>query len=96
LIAILFSFLAGFNFPRAMINFFEIISIYNFSWAFFNLLPFPPLDGFHILYQILPDRFSSIKLFLLRYGFLILLFIIFFGLAPIFSFSQILFNLISH
>ena len=96
LIAILFSFLAGFNFPRAMIEFFEIISIYNFSWAFFNLLPFPPLDGFHILYQILPDRFSSIKLFLLRYGFLILLFIIFFGLAPIFSFSQILFNLISH
>jgi len=96
LIAILFSFLAGFNFPQTMINFFEIISIYNFSWAFFNLLPLPPLDGFHILYQILPDRFSSIKLFLLRYGFLILLFIIFFGLTPIFSFSQILFNLISH
>jgi hypothetical protein len=32
----------------------------------------------------------------LQYGFLILLFIIFFGLAPIFSFSQSLFNLISH
>jgi Zn-dependent protease len=96
LIAILFSFLAGFNFPRVMINFFEIISIYNFSWAFFNLLPLPPLDGFHILYQILPDRFSSLKFFLLQYGFLILLFIIFFGLAPIFSLSQILFNLISH
>jgi Zn-dependent protease len=96
LIAILFSFLAGFNFPRAMINFFEIISIYNFSWAFFNLLPLPPLDGFHILYQILPERFFSLKFFLLQYGFLILLFIIFFGLAPIFSFSQSLFNLISH
>jgi len=96
LIAILFSFLARFNFPRATIEFFEIISIYNFSWAFFNLLPFPPLDGFHILYQILPNRFSFLKFFLLQYGFLILLFIIFFGLAPIFSFSQILFNLISH
>jgi Zn-dependent protease len=96
LIAIFFSFLAGFNFSQTMINFFEIISIYNFSWAFFNLLPFPPLDGFHILYQILPDRFSFLKLFLLQYGFLILIFLIFFGLAPIFSLSQFLFNLISH
>jgi Zn-dependent protease len=95
LIAILFSFLAGFNFPRVMINFFEIISIYNFSWAFFNLLPLPPLDGFHILYQILPERFFSLKFFLLQYGFLILLIFIFFGLSPIFSFSQFLFNLIS-
>jgi Zn-dependent protease len=95
LIAIFFSFLAGFNFPRAMINFFEIISIYNFAWSFFNLLPFPPLDGFHILYQILPERFFSLKFFLLQYGFLILLLFIFFGLAPIFSFSQTLFNLIS-
>jgi Zn-dependent protease len=96
LIAILFSFLARFNFPRATIEFFEIISIYNFSWAFFNLLPFPPLDGFHILYQILPERFFTLKFFLLQYVFLILLILIFFGLTPIFSFSQILFNLISH
>jgi Zn-dependent protease len=96
LIAIFFSLLAGFNFPRATIEFFEIISVYNFSWAFFNLLPFPPLDGFHILYQILPDRFFQIKFFLLQYGFLILLVLIFFGLNPIFSFSEFLFNLISN
>jgi Zn-dependent protease len=96
LIAIFFSLLAGFNFPRATIEFFEIISVYNFSWAFFNSLPFPPLDGFHILYQILPDRFFQIKFFLLQYGFLILLILIFFGLNPIFSFSEFLFNLISN
>ena len=95
LIAILFSFLARFKFPQPTLEFFEIISVYNFAWAFFNLLPLPPLDGFHILYQILPERFFSLKFFLLQYGFLILLFIIFFGLAPIFSFSQSLFNLIS-
>jgi len=95
-IALLFSFLARFQFGQPTINFFEIISVYNFAWAFFNLLPFSPLDGFHILYQILPDRFSSLKFFLFQYGFLILLFIVFFGLAPIFSFSQTLFNLISH
>ena len=95
LIAILFSFLANFSFPLAMINFFGIIAVYNFAWAFFNLLPFPPLDGFHILYQILPERFFQIKFFLLQYGFLILLFIIFFGISPIFSFSRFLFSLIS-
>jgi Zn-dependent protease len=96
LIAILFSFLARFKLPQPTIEFFEIISVYNFAWAFFNLLPFPPLDGFHILYQILPESLFPLKFFLLQYGFLILLFIIFFGLAPIFSLSQILFNLISH
>jgi Zn-dependent protease len=96
LIAIFFSLLAGFNFPQSTIEFFEIISVYNFSWAFFNLLPFPPLDGFHILYQVLPERFFQIKFFLLQYGFLILLILIFFGLSPIFSFSEFLFNLISN
>jgi len=96
LIAILFSFLAGFSFSQAVVAFFEIISVYNFAWAFFNLLPFPPLDGFHILYQILPERFFQIKFFLLRYGFFILLVFIFFGLSPIFSFSHLLFNLISN
>jgi Zn-dependent protease len=95
LIAVFFSILANFNFPASMLEFFRIISIYNFAWAFFNLLPFHPLDGFHILYQILPERFFQIKFFLLQYGFLILLLLIFFGLAPIFSLSQILFNLIS-
>jgi Zn-dependent protease len=95
LIAILFSFLASFNFSQATINFFEIISVYNFAWAFFNLLPFPPLDGFHILYQVLPDRFFQVKFFLLQYGFFILLILIFFDLNFIFSLSHFLFNLIS-
>jgi len=95
-IALLFSFLAGFNFLRSTIEFFQIISVYNFAWSFFNLLPFPPLDGFHILYQILPQKFLPIKILLLNYGFFILIFIIFFGLDPIFSFSQFLFNLISN
>jgi Zn-dependent protease len=95
-IALLFSFLAGFNFPRSTIEFFQIISVYNFAWSFFNLLPFPPLDGFHILYQILPQKFLPIKILLLNYGFFILIFIIFFGLDPIFSFSQFLFSLISN
>ena len=93
--AILFSLMAGLGLSQTIISFFKIIAIYNFAWAFFNLLPFPPLDGFHILYQILPERFFQIKFFLLQYGFFILLIVIFFGLSSIFSLSHFLFNLIS-
>jgi len=94
-IGVLFSLLAGLGFSQSIISFFKIVAIYNFAWAFFNLLPFPPLDGFHILYQILPERFFQIKFFLLQYGFFILLILIFFGLSSIFSLSHFLFNLIS-
>ena len=93
--AILFSLMAGLGLSQTIISFFKIIAIYNFAWAFFNLLPLPPLDGFHILYQILPERFFQIKFFLLQYGFFILLIVIFFGLSSIFSLSHFLFNLIS-
>jgi Zn-dependent protease len=95
LIGLIFSFLARFNFPQSMVDFFGIISVYNFAWAFFNLIPLPPLDGSHILFQILPQRLFFLKIFLFQYGFLILLLIVFFGLFPIFSFSQWLFSLIS-
>jgi Zn-dependent protease len=96
LIAVFFSILANFNFPASMLEFFRIISIYNFAWAFFNLLPFYPLDGFHILSQVLPEKFSQFKIFLNQYGFLILLFIIFFGLSTIFYLSSFIFNLLSN
>ena len=96
LIAVFFSILANFNFPASMLEFFRIISIYNFAWAFFNLLPFYPLDGFHILSQVLPEKFSQFKIFINQYGFLILLFIIFFGLSTIFYLSSFIFNLLSN
>jgi Zn-dependent protease len=96
LIAIIFAvFVRFFHFFQPILDFFSLISVYNFAWGIFNLIPLPPLDGFHILFQILPARFFSFKFFLLQYGFLILIFVIFFGLFPIFSFSQLLFNLFS-
>ena len=45
---------------------FGVVSL-NFFLAFFNLLPFPPLDGGAVLAGILPDR-SPIVAFLERYG----------------------------
>jgi len=50
----------------------------NILLTLFNLTPIPPLDGSHILFSLLPKSFDDLKIFLLRYGFFILLFYIFF------------------
>lgn len=45
----------------------------NVGLAFFNLLPFPPLDGSKVLYTILPDSMKPAIEALERFGFIILL-----------------------
>ncbi len=45
----------------------------NVALAFFNLLPFPPLDGSKILWTILPDSMKPAIDALERFGFIILL-----------------------
>jgi len=50
----------------------------NIMLMVFNLVPIPPLDGSKILYAVLPDSARGFKNFLDRYGFVILLFFIFF------------------
>jgi Zn-dependent protease len=45
----------------------------NVALAFFNLLPFPPLDGSKILWTILPDSMKPAIEALERFGFIILL-----------------------
>lgn len=51
----------------------RLIIIYNINFAIFNLIPLPPLDGSHILKQLLPRelawRFASLE----RYSLLILI-----------------------
>lgn len=39
----------------------------------FNLVPIPPLDGFHILADVLPNSFYRFVEFVQRYGYIILL-----------------------
>lgn len=58
---------------------FGIIFI-NVLLAVFNLVPIPPLDGSKILFNFLPAKFNYIRDALEQYGFMILLFFIFFAI----------------
>ena len=51
----------------------------NISLAVFNLIPIPPLDGYHILYEFLPYRGKMRLEAMSRYGFIILLILMFAG-----------------
>jgi len=51
--------------------------IYNILLALFNLIPLPPLDGSHILFSLIKGG-DAIKQFLSQFGFIILVFILFF------------------
>ncbi len=58
------------------------MQLYNVWFAFFNLIPVPPLDGSRILSELLPARqswqFNSI---VDRYGFFILIALVFTGIT---------------
>jgi len=55
----------------------------NVSLAFFNLLPFPPLDGSKVLYTFLPASMQPALEVLERFGFLILLLVVNLGVTRV-------------
>jgi len=53
--------------------------LFNLILCFFNLIPIPPLDGSRLLYHLLPPNLAASYARLERYGFVILIGIIFLG-----------------
>ncbi len=84
-----------FSLPFSYLIPFSFIAIYNFILTIFNLLPFPPLDGSHILFTIIPDRWLNIKMTIQRYGILILILLITFGSSWIFNLAGFFYQLFS-
>jgi Zn-dependent protease len=75
--------------------FFEIsmlVIFWNVILAFFNLIPFPPLDGSKLLFAVFPVR-TEVMIMFEQYGFmLLLLFIIIFS-TPLGFFLNLMLNL---
>ena len=66
----------GGNMTTGVYLVFRLIIEYNIGFAIFNLLPLPPLDGSHVLMQILPRDLAYKLAGLERYSFLILIFLL--------------------
>ena len=74
---------------ESLMTFFYIIIRANVMLMVFNLVPIPPLDGSKVLFAMLPDSAWQIKQTLERYGFMFLLFFIFFlssAITPVIDF----------
>lgn len=75
----------------SLYDMFTYIVAINLILAIFNLVPVPPLDGSHVLFAFLPPSQNDFKIFLAQYGWIILLFLIFFSVGN-FSFFELLFR----
>jgi len=59
----------------------DVAAWVNASLAFFNLIPIPPLDGWHLLELYIPGSAYDVRSFLERYGFAILLALVITGIV---------------
>jgi len=69
-----------------------IIIFWNVFLAFFNLIPIPPLDGSKLLFAIIPVSVETMAM-LEQFGFILLLFAIFFFSGPLGAFLNLMLNL---
>ncbi|RJR28008.1 site-2 protease family protein [candidate division WWE3 bacterium] len=87
--ALLFRFVGGVGLIG---DFLYLSTFYNLLLGFFNLFPFHPLDGFKVVYGLLPMNLAYQWLQMQSYGMYILLFMIITGttgsiMGPLVSFS---------
>ncbi|NTV41120.1 MAG: site-2 protease family protein [Candidatus Moranbacteria bacterium] len=69
-----------------------MVIFWNVLLAFFNLIPFPPLDGSKILFTFLPIKTETMMM-LEQYGFLFLLIFIFLFSTPLGIFLNAMLNI---
>ena len=62
------------------LTFFSLLISLNIGLGIFNLIPFPPLDGSKVLAMFLPDRWYGRWMQLERYGMIVLMAALWFGL----------------
>ena len=77
--------LAKLDFPlsEGLLVVFNLIIVYNINFAIFNMLPIPPLDGSHILRNLLPYELARVYAQLERYSFIFLIIIL---MTPVLSY----------
>ena len=63
-------------FSEGLLVVFNMIIVYNINFAIFNMLPIPPLDGSHILRNLLPYELARQYEMLERYSFIFLIIIL--------------------
>jgi Zn-dependent protease len=68
----------GLDIGSPLWSIFSSIVFINVLLAIFNLIPVPPLDGHHVLFALIPEKYNHIKLFLSRYSLFLILIVIFF------------------
>ena len=86
LVYFIFNVLANFDIEisNTLYNIFRLTVIFNVFLFCFNLLPFPPLDGSHILFDLFPNQYTAKLLNLGIYGTIILFLFIYSPLWKIF------------
>ncbi len=81
----------GIQYRHYLLNIFWYGVFLNIFLFAFNLLPIPPLDGSHILFDIFPNKFTAKILSLGFYGSVVLLLFIY---SPLWSYFMNFINLI--
>jgi len=71
---------------------FSMVALINIFLAFFNLIPIPPLDGSKLLFAFLSLKTETV-IMLEQFGFVILMFVIFFMSGPIGIFLSLVRNI---
>jgi len=66
-----------FAYNNLMITFFAFLVYINLALFIFNLIPIPPLDGYHIIEYFFPRVFMRFAPFIERWGTIVLLILVF-------------------